>query len=303
MGTKSIKINPVKKIQEISAYAEQINSIIVLRNGKLLVCGNSNFIYIYETYNNKFEYRGRILGLSKINSLYESKADNFIYSANDEPIITKYNINTLQLITKIETNHFSKINKVIETSDEKIITCSKDRTIKVFSIFGMSLQTLSSHKDEVKSILELPNNILVSGSYDYTLRFWDLKKLKNIEKYNIQNVDCNLWNSMFFLKDKNLLFVGGAKIVAVINIKYYRLEKVFKRQIGFVNAINGLINENIIVGTAGNSPNSLIIFSSNMKRQKTIEYHSDVGIRSIVTFDKDKFITGDYLGKITIWTY
>ena len=68
------------------------------------------------------------------------------------------------------------------------------------------------------SLLELPNNILVSGSWeDHTLRFWNLKNLKEYKVIEDQGLSYTC--AMISLNDQTIV-VGSYH-----NIKFYDWKK------------------------------------------------------------------------------
>jgi len=58
-------------------------------------------------------------------------------------------------------------------------------TIKIWSAKTgdyKCIHTFKGHSEPITSLKELPNNIIVSGSDDHTLRFWDYANRKFIKK-------------------------------------------------------------------------------------------------------------------------
>jgi len=58
-------------------------------------------------------------------------------------------------------------------------------TIKIWSAKPgdyKCIHTFKGHSEPITSLKELPNNIIVSGSKDHTLRFWDYANRKFIKK-------------------------------------------------------------------------------------------------------------------------
>lgn len=73
------------------------------------------------------------------------------------------------------TGHEDSVCKVIQLKDGRIATCSKDATIKVWSIHsGECIITFTGHTDPVWSLTQLEDGRLASGSEDKTIKIWNL---------------------------------------------------------------------------------------------------------------------------------
>jgi len=70
---------------------------------------------------------------------------------------------------------------LILLSNGHLASCGNDETVKIWGEKPSNLKclhTFSGHTSNVYSLCELNSNILVSGSFDNTLRFWDYVKYK-----------------------------------------------------------------------------------------------------------------------------
>jgi len=83
------------------------------------------------------------------------------------------------------TAHKSKnsigVHDLILLSNGHLASCGQDKTVKIWGEKPSNLKclhTFSGHLFRVLSLCELNSNILVSGSWDKTLRFWDYVKYK-----------------------------------------------------------------------------------------------------------------------------
>lgn len=69
-------------------------------------------------------------------------------------------------------------------NSKNIISSSKDKTIKIWSVDGKLIKTIKGHSDIVWSVdFRANSETLVSYSADNTIKFWNLdgKLIKNIE--------------------------------------------------------------------------------------------------------------------------
>jgi WD40 repeat protein len=70
--------------------------------------------------------------------------------------------------------HSDLISRIIRISNEKIASCSFDKTIKIWNmITGECLRTIEAHSNFVRFMIELPNNKIISCSDDKKIKVWD----------------------------------------------------------------------------------------------------------------------------------
>ena len=76
--------------------------------------------------------------------------------------------------------HTEAVNNVQQISDEQILSCSDDKTIKLWNLMaGLNIKTFLGHLSSVLCLKLLTNDTFISGSSDYTVKLW-----------NINSVDC-----------------------------------------------------------------------------------------------------------------
>ena len=56
------------------------------------------------------------------------------------------------------------------------------------------IQTLEGHKRSVYSIIQLNDGNIASGSFDYTIKIWDINTYQCIHLKDIKTVFCQLFN-------------------------------------------------------------------------------------------------------------
>ena len=89
----------------------------------------------------------------------------------------------------LQQNHTGGVNAVATLPNERVVSASDDRTIKVWDLAGVihlitnnggrvmkaqCLHTLRGHRSSVLCVAALPRDRIVSGSRDKTLRVWDV---------------------------------------------------------------------------------------------------------------------------------
>jgi WD40 repeat protein len=71
--------------------------------------------------------------------------------------------------------YFEAIQNLKLISNERFITCSNDKTIKLFDLNAFEcIRTFIGHKRSVKGIGKISDHQIVSCSDDKTIRIWDL---------------------------------------------------------------------------------------------------------------------------------
>lgn len=89
-----------------------------------------------------------------------------------------YSIYDGSVVTNLTKMHSNYITQILVTKDsKKVITCSKDKKIKVWDwIKSKLIANLIGHQDSVESIVLSKNEkLLFSGSYDKNVHIWSLE--------------------------------------------------------------------------------------------------------------------------------
>jgi WD40 repeat protein len=130
--------------------------------------------------------------------IYLLKNGNLI-SGLEEGTIKIYDKNSFEVKLKIK-EHSEYINSINQLNDERIISCSGDKTAKIIELKENNkyevVQTLIGHTLSVYKVIEIRNNELVSISEDNIMKIWTLK-LKSFKCTNtikISEKDDNIFN-------------------------------------------------------------------------------------------------------------
>ena len=110
------------------------------------------------------------------------------------------------------------------------------------------MKTLNGHTDYVYSIIQLKDkDILISGSWDNTLRKWNLLTYQ-CDKI-INKVKCCDSNSLLEI-DNNRIIVGGYNVITIVNISNDIIEhQIENDKLSYAYSFVQLRDGNILCGT------------------------------------------------------
>ena len=167
-------------IQKLIGHTQMINSIIQLHDGRLLT-GSSDYKMIFWE-----EQGGRFIETMTINELtgdilclYELKDLRIISTIKNSGAMKVWNKKKDKEIYELVitlSEHKLSVTSIIQLADEKLITGSKDKTIRLWDLNENSFrctQIIEEHKDGVYSLCELIGGRFASGSEDKTIRIWE----------------------------------------------------------------------------------------------------------------------------------
>ena len=91
-------------------------------------------------------------------------------------------------IIKLIKEHEAPVYQIIKTN-QFLISCSGDKTIKLFDINSYELRfTMNGHSADVLSLIQYDDNTIISGSTDRKIKLWSLQSHQEISTLNIYNV-------------------------------------------------------------------------------------------------------------------
>ena len=152
---------------------------------------------------------------------------------------------------KISTlnEHIGAINSILILNDDKLVSAGDDSTIKIYDLKTFSLlYSLNDHFARVTSLVQIPssnnNNILASGSFDTSIRLWDLNK----KKCYLQLCEHESWVlCLLILKDKRLISGSGDYTIKIWNISKGRSQFTLKGHKSIITCLEqNSQNENLI---------------------------------------------------------
>jgi len=298
---KNFKIYKSKIINTLSNHSDAVNQIILLKDGRIASSSNDKSILIYNKENYSIEL--------KIDN-FDSIVFNIIQASNDYIIasltsgfiiILKLNSTSYEIKQKIQA-HNNYIRKTIEMKDGKLISCSDDKTIKIWKLSNNQYileNTLNQYTTTpFSSILYLNDNIIVSTPYGTgSVIFWNIKELKIISQ--IEGINCTwCWNILKKLSNE-LFILGGVKYIYLFSILNYNL--VNKIEIDSdCYSICCLSDINILTGHQNGKIKQYNLINNEFKLTGEKKYHDNI-IRVIFELNNNLILSGSDDKKINIY--
>ena len=161
---------------------------------------------IIDNFNNLVEEKILTYHSSSVTNLLVLKDGRLLSSSDDYSIIIYDKKNfTQQCIIK---EHSNSVQYFTQISNDNIVSCSCDNTIKIFKLISDTecqlLQTLSGHSSKVNKVIEDNQRNLISCSDDHTIKIWSYNQ--NEQTYNLSktiNIDDNGSNYNILLLKEN----------------------------------------------------------------------------------------------------
>ena len=226
-----------------------------------------------------------------ITSISIFPSGNLISVSRDKSIkIWDSDFNLIQLIKQA---HNGSILDVSIKDDNNFITCSTyiKTWIKKENKFKLNKTINNIDYDIIKKILYLPNNQIISCSYDNII-IWEKNKKKKYQFVTIINLK-NIESFLLF-ENENLLIFSGWVGTGFLKINTYQLINFIKDAKSYCkDGMKKLDNNRIIIGEGS----KIIIIS--ITNQRIIKIINNVDCKIIcILHDKNIFLTGGYeIGK------
>ena len=198
---------------------------------------------------------------------------------NEIQLSNFYNIKTINV-------HSNKINSLILLNDNRIASCSSDKTIRIFNpsnnyhcdetiteriysfdlIYQLEDGTLVSctsepsihignftiekpHTITISKVISLPNNRMASSSYDKTIKIWKSAPPYSDTPIKVFKDHSTIVISLLYIKERDIMISGSPKEIILRNMSTYQVITVMKGVSACMNnAIFQIDKDRIIVG-------------------------------------------------------
>ena len=293
---EAVKIEDIKNITIITGHTDSVNSLLLLKDGRVASCSDDKTIRIYDP-SNDYHCDQVIERHSKgITSICQLDDGTIVSCSYDKSImIGDYTINNA---------HYSWILKVITLPNNRIASCSPNMTIKIWKsnppYSDTPINVLKGHWDYVNSLLYIKErDVMLSGSWDDTLCLWNMSTYQ-CDKV-IEGVYYCSHNSLYQI-DKDRVIVGGDKSFSIVNIDKCVIEKTINvKLLRYVDCFLKLRDNKTIL--CGCIKGIFCFYDMNTEQYKiTNDNHND-DITDILLIDDNTFLSCSIDGNIKVWRY
>lgn len=298
----------------IKINTKSIYCLLILNDGRICSASNDSKINIL----NKFTYETEItIDIFQNGIYYISQLKNLNLICCSEKIIKiikilEKNKNSNKLFEVVQTlqKHSNIIWKVIELSDNNLISCSSDKTIIIWenkNNFYKFKYFIPIFADSVRSILETKiNEIVYTSFYEQKLFFYNLKTRNQIKI--LSKIFCSGWNNDIFYYNENYIFIGGNLNIYLINIKKYIIINSFETENFILSFL--LIGNNYLL--TGDNKGNIYQWLFNEKeenlslvseKKENSSNNLEKCIYNIKLIDNKRLITATEDSTIKIWQF
>ncbi len=234
-------------------------------------------------------HKNSIISIEKISN------DCFISASRDRAIkMWTRNIANEFLLKRTFYLHDAIVLSLSKLEGNLFASSSGDNKIKIASIDGVVINTLSEHENWVWQIVSLKKGFLASCSEDCTIKIWNYTKSKSLftftHKFGL--------SSMLFIEDKNMLICGdfnGEILIKNLANDFSEMStKTIKAHNGIIRT---LVQLNTTMIASGGEDNKIVIWNIETGKSNG-EYFHDNFVQSITVVEENKILSASYDGTI-----
>lgn len=285
-------------IKTLEDHKEGVSNIVLLNDRRLATCSLDGTIKVFNSTN--YDCAMTIPGHKKfVNYIAQLDDGKIISCSSDQTLkIWRINKNTFKCEKVIDIKK-TNILKIICLTNKRIAMCANDKTIKIrqgFYPYGL-IATMQGHTEEVRSIIQIKDGRIVSGSYyDNTLRIWNSEKYVCVKIF--EGINCCSRNSILELNDDKLV-IGGTGGVTVVGLKNYNVLRSIKAGYEICSCLMLLPDGSFFLA----SDNNLFHWDANFKTISKKKRVHEGAILGIVSINDKCFATCSADKTIKIWKF
>ncbi len=256
------KIN-LKKKKTIKAHSESILSMSQFPTGEIISSSADKSIKIWDK---NFNLIQNITNAHDNWIYYISIKDKNNFASCSNKIINIWIKQNEKFILNETINaHKNKIKKILYFPNGIIISCSFDKTIKIFKEDSNNNNQHTcikqlSHKKYINSILFIEEkNILISSSINRT-NIWNFLNYELI--ISIKKAECHCWNAIEKIDNDRIILGGTDGLMKVISINEKKIIKEINNNF-LCNCIYKIKNKNFFLVGGDSENNNINIYNSN----------------------------------------
>lgn len=225
-----LDISDYKKEKILKPF-EGICSILLLLDGRIAISSNQGRISIFNP--STLERETTFLGSNGDTSALCQLTNGLLISSigKQNVDVTIWDIFSKEHKVHVYSKaHVKEVTKIIEVDNFRFATASIDMTIKIWSVMSPyeTLFTFIGHSYWVEDIMMVSYDIMVSGSDDKTLRFWNILTYQSEEM--IKDVDCCSHSSISKI-NSDKIFIGGFLQFSIVNVVSFTVEIKIKNEL------------------------------------------------------------------------
>ena len=282
----------IEQVKTITGHTAYVNSLLHLKDGRVASCSYDKTIRIYDPSN-----------AYHCDQVIERHRDSITSICQlDDGTIVSGSLNAIMIGDyTIYNAHDDWIHKVITLPNNRISSCSYDKTIKIWKsnppYSDTPIKVLKGHRNYVSSLLYMKErDILISGSWDVTLRLWNMSTYQCVTV--IKGVDCYFTNSLYQI-DKDRVIVGAYDSFCIVNIDKCVIKKrINVKSLGYVNCFLKLRDNKTIL--FGCDYGIFCFYVMNTKKYKII---NDNHYSDLLLIDDNTFLSCSNDTTIKVWRY
>lgn len=268
-----------------SGHELDIDNILILPDDRIVSSSIDKIIKIWNSKDGTLiktlkGSKGFITSLKRIST----QENNLIVSASINTM-TIWNIDTEESL--LLKGHTHEITDIGILSDNKIVSSSKDGTIKVWDQ-GKVIYNLEGHGEYIHTILILPDDTIVGGSFDETITVW-----KNGELITTLEGHYDSISNIILLPNNTIASLDYSQKIIIWNMRTYKVELEWDIDSDFIK----VLPDGSIVTT--NKLNTIMVLDN----ETSVITHRYFNRDDVYSMDVSgtKIAIGLYNGRILVW--
>ena len=273
-----------------------INCAIILDDGRFAICDGSIIIYNNKTFKPDLTIKAK----SEIHYILQLSTGMLASCSKNKTIIIfnieKNDYEALQILY----GHKKDIFEVIEQNNKKLVSCSQDASLILYSQNNKKYQYQYQIKTPVRceSVIQTKDNEICYYLNGGIICFYDLIKKTIINKITKINVG---GKNYFNMMSKDLLVIIGKGDFSIIDVNQYNIVRIIKVRDLSDTMVTCMLNENIILtGDYYEKIKQWKIESDNLKLIYTKEKAHNRCVSELIQLNDGHILSGSY-GEFKIW--
>ena len=206
------------------------------------------------------------------------------------------NLNDINNMKGLQEKNYQYINKKNSIFDT--INANNNKALKQYK----NTKTLIGHTDQIVSLIQLSSGYICTGSYDYSIKIWDITKAPKhalvTTKISVGSILC-----LLELKPNELLAGNSENCIDVFNLADKKSVEPDNRLFGHSLWVTALVKCDEDHFASASNDAKIFIWDSNKKNKlKELFEHSDC-ILTMVLLENGNLCTGSADQTIRIWDW